>query len=551
MNVPALLRGAVLAGSVALIAAGVPERSAETQPILRLPADWHAGEAGDVRIVRALRRSASGPLLAERQPGRLPAAAELDALASLGARATILAATPEQPRVVLRASSPISTPAERSMAVGFELLGAPGDSVIVRLGDRAGALDSAHIRLDAAGRAAGSFRMRPPRDGWQEWSLDASGVGRIVGTWVRPATPLRVLVASGPPDWESRFVLRALDEAGVQTAAILPLGRDLGAGDAGSGMPVSDDALSAFDAVVVLPGARLGDAEVRALQRFAARGGGVLGVGRTDLWRAFGIADEAAETTADAAAIRWQAPAELAPLPGVELRVAAAPIAGLRAPAFAAALHGDAALLAIRPYGYGRAAALGLTETWRWRMEAGSIAEHREFWHALADWLAADADAGPRLHIASTIGALAQPVDVEVADGDGRSTSTLVLRRPDGTSERLELHAHGNGVQRARFVPVQAGEHRIAFDDGSVRAAFVASADDVAVDDATARLALLAWASGGALVRPDSVGAWREAWLAGAAVHQGSATWPRWLLFALIVGAAFGEWTVRRLRGLA
>jgi hypothetical protein len=106
-------------------------------------------------------------------------------------------------------------------------------------------------------------------------------------------------------------------------------------------------------------------------------------------------------------------------------------------------------------------------------------------------------------------------------------------------------------VQRARFIPVQPGEHRLALADGSVRAAFMATADDVAADDATARLALIAWASGGALVRPDSMRAWREAWLAGAAVRRGSAAAPRWLLFALIIGAAFSEWIIRRLRGLA
>ncbi|HEV2149593.1 MAG TPA: hypothetical protein VGR37_19485, partial [Longimicrobiaceae bacterium] len=219
--------------------------------------------------------------------------------------------------------------------------------------------------------------------------------------------------------------------------------------------------------------------------------------------------------------------------------------------AVAAAGSPQGTLLALRAAGRGRVAALALTETWRWRMEAGAVEEHREFWRSLVDWLASAPRDSLVAGIAEPVGPVGVPVEVRVfAPGSGEPSPTLMLSGPGGRREALPVAADPArpGVLRTRFVPARAGLYTLAFADGEPAAGFRA-ADSLPAADPWARLALLADHSGGAALSPSEFDA--ELSRREAALPQrdrGTLPW-RWILLALATTLAVAEWTVRRLAG--
>jgi hypothetical protein len=213
------------------------------------------------------------------------------------------------------------------------------------------------------------------------------------------------------------------------------------------------------------------------------------------------------------------------------------------------------ALLALRPLGRGRVAALGVTETWRWRMEAGRVAEHRELWRSLADWLAS----APRrvtLALDEPLGPAGAPVEVRVFGADGETApASLSLVRPGGAREVLPLSADPSrpGVLRARFVPRSPGVHALAAGNGPPSAGFraVAGTDSAVAGVAWARLALLAERSGGRALPADSLRAEvRRLGIAGTEEGLLPGSW-RVLLLGLVVLLAGTEWVLRRWSGKA
>jgi hypothetical protein len=604
MTLPLALRGLVVLLLLLAMARGDGGGSADPGPLVLHP--WDSGPGGGRQMTTAaapVLAGAARPSVVVRPSTSTPTGAELELLAALAARAPLLVALPGDVPA-LWVEPPGHARTERAAAVAFGVTARPGgDTVRVRLYDGAGPVDSLAVVVPASGRVEGAFRVRPTRAGWQDWRIEAVGATRRAGAWVHEALPPHVLLLAGPPTWESRFVLRALDEAGARTAAVIPLGRGLHAGDAGPSMPADSASMARYDAVLLLPGAVLDAGALRTLERYVAGGGGLLAVGHNDAWRAFGLSDSAgAEGEVAGAAVRWQLPAELAPLPAAELRVPVLPLGAAGPGAFVAAMADDGApLLAVRQSGMGRVAALGVLETWRWRMEAGRVDEHREFWRSLADWLAGQGSAPLRVHLPATEGPTGAAVHVELyghasapggAVTHGGAPPVLRLERPDGTSELLvagrpasaQAGAGAEGhtpVWRAAFLPVTEGVYRIGLAGGEAAAIHAAAADaaeDVpgqpaaggtahvaaafhataagaaagAADgfaiDGAARLALLAWASGGSAVPADSVLPWLAARQAEfGAVRGGEAL--RWLLLAALLAAAAAEWTVRRLSG--
>jgi hypothetical protein len=523
--------------------------SAEAAPLLlRAWGDARGGGAERSGAAAALAGTFEPSVVVRRDMGH-PTAAELEMLAALAAEGPLLVARPAA-SASLRVDPPAPARTERAAAVAFGLAVPPGDSVIVRLSDGAGLVDSVVVTGSPAGRGEAAFRVRPARAGWQEWRVEAGGVTRSTGAWVRATAPPRVLVVSGPPTWESRFTLRALDESGAATEAVIPLGRGLQAGGAGETMPSDSAALARYDAVVILPGAAVNAAALRALQRYTAGGGGVLAVGRTDVWQAFGLSSRAGEPRdVDAGAVRWHLPAELALLPVAELQTPARPLGGAGPGAWVGAVADGEPLLVLGAYGRGRVAGLGVLESWRWRMEGGFVDEHREFWRGLADWLGGDGGGAGRLHLAATTGAVGTPVHISGSGAGGQAPEGIRIERPDGRIERITpLPTGEEGEWRATFAPEREGVYRLAIADDAPAAAFHAREEAEPAPDAAARLALLAWASGGAVVPADSVGAWLEQRQAALGVPPGSG-WLRWLLLATLLGLAISEWTTRRLRG--
>ena len=551
MSLPGALRAFVLALLVAALALPLwRERDAVPRPATN-PA------RGDAAALLA----GSAPPFVVRDEGGAPTAAELELLAAAGERAPVYAALPERVRVVEASVTP-DPRAGRAAAVSFRVRGAGADSVLVVLGQRAGAVDSTWVRLDDRGEGAGAFRVRPATAGWLEWSVaarwpsagaGAGGRGAAAGAWVDSAGPPRVLVRAGFPGWESKFVVRALEESGARVVTSLSLGRGL-AVDAGGGGAIIPARLAAFDAAIVLDGAPLADAERAALADWASRGGGVLLVGDRAAFGGFGLARAGGGgAVVSAQAIRWSLPPELAPLTADRVSGAAVPLGATVAGTSLGAATSQGGVLALRPLGRGRAAALALSETWRWRMEAGRVAEHREFWRALVDWLAAAPRSPLAIDVPRPFGAPGERAEVRVYDSRGAEAGAvppLVLARPGGGADTLALvrDPASPTLLRAWFVPRREGVHTLAFAGNAPEAAFSTAAGDSSTNaDGWARLATIAATSGGAMLPPDSLRATVDRLRAG--LPSDSRGVSPWLIFALLLAAAGAEWAIRRLRG--
>lgn len=533
---PAVLRVILLALLVLLATRLLaPSADGEGPGVVRL-------EDGATEALRPLFRGARADLLV-RASRSAPTAGELDALSAASRLAPLVAVRPDSAPILL-VEPPVRARAGRAAALAYRVSARPGDTLSVRLEGLQGEADSARVVAGGDGWARGAFRLRPARPGWSEWRVRAGGEETATGAWVAPESAPRVLVVAGPPGWESKFVARALEESGARVDLVQPLGRGLEVGGDVRAVPPDAVALAEFDAVLLLRGAAPSAAARRALDEYVSRlGGGVLRVGGEG-------AAGAAEIAVAGERIVWALPAELAPLPPVTVRSAAHSLPAASAPDVgAAALPGGVPLLVLGAVGRGRAARLGLAETWRWRMEAGKSDEHREFWRGMVDWLAGGARGGPTAAVEDPLGPVGGRAEVRVF-AYGEATPLVSLRRPGGEAEPLPLRADPDapGLLRASFVPAEAGVHALLVGD-SVATAMRASADPLSPSDAWARLALLAYRSGGETAGAgalDAVVGRRTAREGG----DGPSIPPTGLL-ALVVLVAGAEWAVRRLTGRA
>jgi hypothetical protein len=527
---------------------------------LALPWRGKGGPAAPAWIsdARALDRQADSLLVGRAPPAiarastEAPTAAELEVLAAAARRAPLYAALPPRTATV-EAQPPARALSGRAAAVGFRVHAAPGDSVLVRLADETGVLDSLRVQVDANGGYAGAFRVRPPRPGWREWTVQAGDASARTGAWVDSAGAPRVLVRAGFPHWESKFLVRALEESGATVETAYDLGRGQFVMAGGSGL--SAERLARADAVILLNGAPASDSERRMLQDWAAaRGGGVLLAGGQARAGAFGLIEGVRARAVDGPSLTWALPPELAPLPADRVRSLAVVFGAARPGAAMAAMSGDGGLLAMRPLGRGRAASLGLTETWRWRMEAGRVREHREFWRALVDWLASAPRDPLTVRLPEPVGPAGarREVIVYAAGGTAAAAPPLVVTRPNRRADTVSLVADPArpGVLRGAFLPADSGLYTFAFAGAASSAAYLATAAAGPADDAWARLSMLASQSGGRMLPADSLRP-----LIRRLTPEGASSGARlplgWMLFWALLIAAGAEWAIRRLRGAA
>ncbi|MDB4914494.1 MAG: hypothetical protein JWM95_2138 [Gemmatimonadetes bacterium] len=213
-----------------------------------------------------------------------------------------------------------------------------------------------------------------------------AGHGRFAASVREPeSVPLHAVLVLGRADWDSKFVMSALSEAGWTVRAKIPTA---------PGVAVSDKDLlpldtSRYDVVIALD-TTAGDF-APAIARFVAQGGGLI---------------------AGAEALGIQSLRALAPSSAQERRPGRILLAEdsvtprdlpLRA---LTALRGDAVALervpagitvAARRAGLGRVITVGYDESWRWRMLGGSsgLAAHRRWWSSAVGAVAPERGIAP------------------------------------------------------------------------------------------------------------------------------------------------------------
>ncbi len=485
-----------------------------------------------------------------------------------GGRTISLRAPTSLPTLSVRA--PLRPMAQRRTALTITVRGDANDSVFLAIEDRAGHVDTVTVALGPLGSLTTQIAVEPARAGVERWTVRAAvssarGAedGAVIhaeataSTWVRPAAPLRVLVLSGPPGWETRYLVRALEASGIEVDVRQELGRSLVVASGEDRIPVSLDDLAGFDVVV---SAGEGAAAVRSLVRRWVRdaGGGLLSVEGTI----------EAQRTLSAADLTWAGPAELIPLPALDLDVTGTPIA-LAAGEVAVAVAARAGatqptqptdvFVTAATHGRGRVLRSGL-HSWPWVLEGGAGASHVAFWSSAVAWLAGGLTEevlldGPRVQpytawAGRIEGALpaalrvTSPQDTTSVHDTQAPIDTRAFNDLDAGSETESLAIVRTGAGRGlvRFVPTGAGTHTFAIDGGPPFAATIVEASGERLSWADA--ALEVGAGGGSIVAAEGASPGEGAPLAGGNGRDR-------LIFLALAVLMSAAWTIRRFRGLA
>ena len=260
------------------------------------------------------------------------------------------------------------------------------------------------------GVAQTNVTLTPDRAGWHRYHFEVLPAPNEVWTednsaeavvWQAP-TKLRVLLATGQPNFEFKLAKQAIEEEpNFEWVAVssLPNGTRYQQGSPKL-FPASLQKLDPFHVVAIIAPTpdQFGVAEGRAVWQFAQNGGGLLVMlnelsVRSNGWRFF-----------------VPEPLKIAPLPApANLRPEEGDLLGekltnlpatdaawavrLQRRAFWTALQfGNEPVLVWWQEGWGKVAILGLDGTWRWAMEAARKDEepkiHRRFWQTLIRFLA-------------------------------------------------------------------------------------------------------------------------------------------------------------------
>jgi len=423
----------------------------------------------------------------------------------------------------------------------------------------------------------GEFLLRPRSPGWTTWRIETRSVGAGLSRdepasaesapaeltyewsgWVEPPRPLRILALTGPPGSESRFAVRALEESGEEVEVWTHLGRGLWIGrGAGEALPTQAADYVGVDVILIFPGLELTPPEAGAILDAVRVGGAGLLLAATDggspdLLRVapdpLGVSGWGAAQPIRADAIDWSVPAEIRPLPPLDLSVR------IRAPA--AEAPGSPAPLLLSALGRGRVGALLLPDTWSWRMEGGAEEAHRAFWRSVADWLSDGFARDPTLEILAEEVRVGEPVRFRWLGSTALSEAPAVRLEGPGRSDVLRLASLREtdlGLESmGTFVPIEPGGYHLEPVDSEGGTGRWASGPEAGSPDPEGRLARLAAASHGGGIQ----------WAAASLDPTGGPTggpfpsripwsripWPL-LLFGVPALLFLSEWTLRRLDG--
>jgi hypothetical protein len=378
------------------------------------------------------------------------------------------------------------------------------------------------------------------------WTVGALGEQIDVHAWVRPESPVRVLVLTGTPDWESRYLVRALEAAGMSVTVHQDLGRAQTVATVDGLIPRAVSDLSDVDVVAVVGATSSVPAEILT-SWVAERGGGLLlvgagaGAGGFPAWSPGRTAQ-----TIVASSIRWGGPAEIVPLPRTDLQPLGAatgrgiPVAstGLTeagslptAPGEQAAIYAAADWL-----GRGRIYTTGF-ESWGWAMEAGLGDQHRQYWESVVEWLAGG--------LAADLTLSARPGRVAVAwEGrlEGDVPSGVRVSGPGATgTDSLPILTDPGSEARVRFVPTEVGGYEV---DAGARSSLGVPVVPSTVPISWAQAALEIGGAGGRVTSE------AEFFPTDPAAPLGRSRGMLWLLFISLAGLAVTGWAHRRIHGL-
>ena len=287
------------------------------------------------------------------------------------------------------------------------------DSAVISLADSAGVLDTVRAQSGATINVAtivGNVRA-------QHGAFAARA--RLVATGSKPGA---VLVL-GRADWEGKFVMSALTEAGWTVRASVPIAPSVSVRDDGV-LPLDT---ARYDVVIALDSSATTFGP--AIARFVGQGGGLVASGE-----ALGL--ESIRTLAPGRA-GTRLPGRIL-LAGDSVRPRDLPLRPLvltRPDALILDRQPAGAALLARRAGMGRVLAVGYDESWRWRMLGGAsgLQAHRRWWSAAAGQVAreradvqsAGSDAAP---LASLVAALGEPSPSVAAEArSGRESLPLLL----------------------------------------------------------------------------------------------------------------------------
>jgi hypothetical protein len=327
---------------------------------------------------------------------------------------------------------PVAPVAMRRSALGVTLRATPDSEVRVTVDEASGTADTLSVRIGPSGTATVSVAIEPAVAGLGTWTVRAVGKSVTTHAWVQPEAAVRVLLMTGAPGWESRYLARALEEAGVSLSMHQALGRDQAVATSGATPPERMADLEAWDVVAVV--GPLEAALSGLLRRWVTeRGGGLLLVGSLST-----------ATAGPASALRWSGPAEIVPLPAAELSPRLAIVPGMGTPVAwsstaaatttataTTAAAAEAVYASAEWVGRGRIFTSGI-ESWPWVMEAGLVDEHRRYWESVVEWLAGGLTA-----------------DLSLSGGVGRP----------GVAWMGRLEGDTLPSRRVRLVPTRTGGH--------------------------------------------------------------------------------------------
>ena len=195
----------------------------------------------------------------------------------------------------------------------------------------------------------------------------------------RDSLTLRKVLVIADADWESKFVIAALEEDGWKVDAFVRVA---------PGVDVTQGSVAAIDtshysAVVALDNAVA--PYTARINEFVRSGGGIV------MAPAAAAVDGMAPLRSGVTGrISTQEPPILNGAPVTLASLPLAPLSGLRADAVPLGRRMDAVTVAATRVGAGRSVQIGYEDTWRWRVAGGpsSVRDHRAWWTSLVSSVA-------------------------------------------------------------------------------------------------------------------------------------------------------------------